>query len=308
MTTTSTDQTTNPTEPTDEQLREKLEKARAKAGPLSPAESRGITPHPLPQASTGTWDPPCVECGQPIGVEVPEDRYVGRTTCDRCGGLVEIRKLEAAGIPQWFLDAKASLASFDDRRIQSVLHARQEAAGLLRPLDLFDKPWLVLSGDPGTGKSHLAAAIVQQFIRNGRTARFATFEAILTEIIDSYHSDPEEDRTGNVILRYTREAECLAIDDIGVEVPTAHTGKILQVILNARIRQPTIVTSNYPLQKKRKDQPSLGERLSEKLSDDTNIRRIMDRLAGEARSVHIEAPSYRRLPNRGVVDVPTTDR
>lgn len=296
MTTSSNPATT--TEPIDGELRELTKKARAMAAPLQPIAPEGIQPHALPVASSATWNPPCVRCTAPIGVEMPEGKYVGRTLCDSCNGAVATEKLLHAGIPKWFVESKASLGSFDDRQNQTVLRALEHTLAIVKPLGLFDRIWLVLTGGPGTGKSHLGAAVAQEFIRGGRTARFATFDQVLVEIQDTYSGGEESgDSTAAVVKRYTKDADLLVLDDVGVEPPTAHAIQILYRILNARLndRQPTVLTTNYPLTSKRGSQPTLGERLSEKLTDDTPVRRILDRIAGEARHEHIDAPSYRRV-------------
>lgn len=246
-----------------------------------------------------TWDPPCVDCHEPIGVQVPDGKYVGVTHCAKCRGEVEQKRLIASGIPQKLLGA--TLANFETRATVCLERAAEKARQFVTTLSgsgmLFDRAWLVITGTEGSGKSHLAAAIAIAAIKAGRSVRYATFDEVLVEIIDAYNAgEGAEQSVLGVVKKYT-EVELLVLDDVGVEQPTAHSIQILYRILNKRLsdRRPTVMNSNYPLTNKRKGQPTLGERLSERLADDTPVRRILDRIAGEARYEHIDVPSYRRM-------------
>jgi len=266
------------------------------------------TSHPMTETSeprTPTWNPPCVVCGNPIGVEMPDGKYVGRTKCDSCSGEAKLQQLKNAGIPQWAIEQKVTLPQFETRGTACLERVAEKARTFMATLTgggmLFDRCWLLLTGTEGTGKSHLAAAIAMGAISAGHTARFATFDEVLVEIIDAYSAAGETnaDRAESVldvVKKYT-DVELLVLDDVGVEQPTPHSIQILYRILNKRLndRRPTVMTSNYPLTNKRKGQPTLGERLSEKLTDDTPVRRILDRIAGEARYEHLDVPSYRRM-------------
>jgi len=258
------------------------------------------------EATIATWDPPCIECGDLIGREVRAGYYVGEVRCGKCRGQADAERLRGSGVPRWFIDEGKSLDNFETRGAMPLTRALEQCHALIHPklLDL-ERRWVVLSGDVGSGKSHLGAGVVAKAIGElHAAAAFTTFDRILLEITSSYGAgDGSIGPTSlEIVDRYGMNITFLAIDDVGVEQPTAHTIQMLYRILNDRLnsRLPTILTTNYPLEKKlcRAGQPTLGERLSEKLSDDTPVRRILDRIAGEAFYQHLDVTSYRRTKGR----------
>jgi DNA replication protein DnaC len=100
---------------------------------------------------------------------------------------------------------------------------------------------LILMGDPGVGKTHLAVAIVQHVINKGRSAVFApvvTLFDAMKSAIDTNHVDD--------IMRDLRQVDCLVLDDIGTHKDTSWTGERLYEIINTRYndKSQVIVTVN----------------------------------------------------------------
>lgn len=193
----------------------------------------------------------------------------------------------------WFIDAKKSIDTFE-ASTSAAKKAVSKCKALLS-LDLLSRRWVLLTGTPGTGKTHLAAAITYEFLKRKEEALFVTFERLLLEIQDSYRDD-EAESTKKIVERYGR-VYFLALDDIGVEQPSQHAIQMLYSILNERLNRqlPTILTSNYPPSNPEPGQLTLGERLSEKLTDTTPARRILDRIAGNATWEHLTGESHRRI-------------
>lgn len=100
---------------------------------------------------------------------------------------------------------------------------------------------LVFTGNTGTGKTHLAAAIANDLIRRYRIrVRFINYVELLDEINKSFNGNEP-------ILDKFKRAELLILDDIGREKVTDFTNKTLYSIINYRYEHllPTIITSNY---------------------------------------------------------------
>ena len=102
---------------------------------------------------------------------------------------------------------------------------------------------LLLMGTLGSGKTHLAAAIVRAALLDKRIdpARviFDRADRLITEIQDTYGSGGT-----SAILEHRERAQLLVIDDLGREKATPDTLRILVDLVNAREGHPTVITSN----------------------------------------------------------------
>jgi DNA replication protein DnaC len=128
---------------------------------------------------------------------------------------------------------------------------------------------LVLAGSVGTGKTHLAAAIVRSALAQGRSALFISAIGYLEHLKSTF----EKKRTDLYLemVDHVKSVSCLAIDDLGAEKPSEWTMERLYDVINARVerRTQTIVTTNFP------NPSSLMRRMS---SDPFGARRIASRL------------------------------
>lgn len=101
--------------------------------------------------------------------------------------------------------------------------------------------WLVLQGEPGTGKTHLAYAIAAQALADGRPVYAHTVPDMLDLLRSSYKDDGYE-RT----LAGLRQVEMLVLDDLGAEHRTDWAGETLYQVINDRYahRLPLVLTTN----------------------------------------------------------------
>jgi len=104
---------------------------------------------------------------------------------------------------------------------------------------------LVLTGRPGTGKTHLATAILGQVVITGRSGLFVTVSEMLRKIRSSY--GPGRTQTEQDILDYFIEVDLLVLDEVGISIGDAEkrTALIFDVI-NTRYNQfkSTIIIGN----------------------------------------------------------------
>jgi DNA replication protein DnaC len=104
---------------------------------------------------------------------------------------------------------------------------------------------LVLAGDVGTGKTHLAVAVVHSALEQGRSALFIS----AIEYLERLKSTFEQKRTDLYMkmVDHVKSVDCLAIDDFGAEKPSAWTIARFYDVINARIEHgvQTIVTTNF---------------------------------------------------------------
>jgi DNA replication protein DnaC len=140
---------------------------------------------------------------------------------------------------------------------------------------------LVLTGDSGTGKSHLAKALCLIGCSQGRRVRYTSCADMLAELYASL-----ADRSlASSVRRYTRPS-LLLIDDLGydpIEQEQAREAQLLYKVLEARHgKVSTIITSNLS-----------AEQWATYLGDHYLTVALLDRLLYRANAINIEGPSYR---------------
>ena len=101
---------------------------------------------------------------------------------------------------------------------------------------------VVLIGECGTGKTHLATGLCLAACRQKRRVRFATAAALVNELIEA----KQNGQVRRVMARWQRY-ELIAIDEVGY-VPLADIGAefLFQVISERAERAALIVTTNLP--------------------------------------------------------------
>jgi DNA replication protein DnaC len=105
---------------------------------------------------------------------------------------------------------------------------------------------LLITGNIGVGKTHLAVGIVQGLIDKGIPSLFYDYRELLKEIQNSYN--PSVNTTELAVLRPVFEAEVLVLDELGAVRPTEWVWDTVSHILNTRYndKRTTIITTNYP--------------------------------------------------------------
>ena len=118
-----------------------------------------------------------------------------------------------------------------------------------------EKKGLVLVGNNGVGKTHLACSIANKLIENGTPVIYGTLINLFAELRNSY--DTDNNISEMEIIKLYENVNLLIIDDLGKEKPSEWGLEKLFTIVNSRYENnlPVIITTNY-------NQSSLVERLS----------------------------------------------
>ncbi len=140
---------------------------------------------------------------------------------------------------------------------------------------------LLLVGDYGVGKSHLAVAITKELINKGNTCLFLSVPKLLTKIKQTYGGNTSFNEAD--ILDLIASVDLFVLDDLGTEYTNlrsdddnwTHT-KLFEV-LDSRSGKPTIYTTNLN-----------GEQLRGKVNS-RNLSRIMD----GTEVIEMSGPDYR---------------
>jgi len=103
---------------------------------------------------------------------------------------------------------------------------------------------LILSGKPGTGKTHLACAIGREYMHIGNVM-FITVSAMIRQIRSSYQHNSI--KTEQDVINQFRNIDLLIIDEIGVQKGTESEEYLLFEVINERYSyfKSTILVSNH---------------------------------------------------------------
>lgn len=122
------------------------------------------------------------------------------------------------------------------------------------------KGWLVLGGPSGSGKTHLAAAIVNERIRQGHPAFYITVPDLLDRIRASFN--PESEMPYDEFFDQVRNTPLLVLDDLGVQSGTSWAKEKLDQLLTSRFNGglPTVIITAIPVEQ-------MNDRLRTRLTD-----------------------------------------
>jgi DNA replication protein DnaC len=137
---------------------------------------------------------------------------------------------------------------------------------------------VILVGNPGTGKTHVATALAAQACRRGKKVRFYRVTELVTQLLEA--------REERLLLRLKGQLgrlDLLVLDELGY-VPASKTGAelLFDVISTAYERTSVVITTNLPF-----------EQWTEVLGSERLVGATLDRLTHRCHILEATGESYR---------------
>lgn len=105
------------------------------------------------------------------------------------------------------------------------------------------RPFLVVSGPNGTGKTYTAITVGRELARRGLTVEYWTAPGLLKDLRATFRHD---DRSTDAVLYHAQADDALVLDDLGAEQRTDYADDALLSLIDSRYeaRRLTVVTTN----------------------------------------------------------------
>jgi DNA replication protein DnaC len=181
------------------------------------------------------------------------------------------RRLKAAKFPQL-----KSLDEFDFTAQPSLKRAL--VLELARCEFIDRRECVILSGGPGTGKTHVAIGLAAAACQRGKKVKFYRVTELITQMLEA-----REDRVLGRLRTQLARLDVLVLDEFGY-VPASQIGGelLFDVISTAYEKTSVIVTTNLPF-----------ERWTEVLGNERLVGATLDRLTHRCHILEATGESYR---------------
>ena len=202
---------------------------------------------------------PCPDCDE--NRKAAERQAEAQAQAERMRYEIE-RQIGQAAIPQRFIGRTLENFNASTHEQRAALQVAQEYAADFESNYKSGKS-LVFSGMPGTGKSHLATAVLQALMPR-HCGLYVTCMGVIRHVRGTWRKDSEQSESA--VLDIYGRVPLLVLDEIGVQYGTDGEQTILFDVLDRRYRDmmPSIFLTN---QDKKGLKQFIGERTFDRLTE-----------------------------------------
>lgn len=211
---------------------------------------------------------PCEACAAKTVADRAEAEKA-RFLADRAREEVERRErmFDNSGVPYRYREKGfAAFQATTPQQDRALTYCRQFSAAVIA--DPRSGVSAIFAGNVGTGKTHLACAIVRELCQAGVTARFETVLSAIRSIKDTYRRDSEISETEAIDALVA--PPLLVFDEVGVQFDTDHERTLFFEVLNNRYQESrsTLLLSNLTLGEL---QTFLGDRVIDRFRENGKV-------------------------------------
>jgi DNA replication protein DnaC len=184
----------------------------------------------------------CPECSNTGFVRVERDGVPGVRSCRcRLERIAQKAQYNAATGP-WPAPVKLREEDFKSFSLQRADRTGRAARQACERFAQNPQGGILLGGNPGTGKSHLAVAILKAVNRSGH---FVNVPELMKRLRATFNT-PGAGETESAIVDQLVGVPMLVLDDIGAERVTGYVEEMLYLVINGRESslKPTVFTTN----------------------------------------------------------------
>jgi DNA replication protein DnaC len=212
-------------------------------------------------------------------------RQAEKERIDHVGYLFQLSKLESEDrynrktdrlIKQAKLPRGKTLEKFDLTKFAGL--SQSQVAELSDGACLDRAENVLIFGNPGTGKTHLAAGLGREWCLRGRRVLFTTASALVQDLLAA-----RRDLKLNLLLKRLDGFEAIIIDDISYIPQNRDETDVLFVLLAERYeRRGVVITSNLPF-----------SQWDKVFKDEMTTMAAVDRLVHHSTVLELNGESYR---------------